>query len=176
MLVQHVVLGINAHINLDLAVAAAQTTPGKEIAGLERDFERINDDPRSTSCASCRAPSNELSPLLGGLDVVLGRLDEEIFGFKLERARAEAWEAAVLLAGQTDGAPGSGGADARPLRPRPRPARARPALPGAGRPAGGPVRRADGDVGGDPAGWTAPSASERPGYRPVAPGGPRRAG
>ena len=44
---------------------------------------------------------NELSPLLGGLDVVLGRLDEEIFGFTLQRARAEAWEAAVLLAAQT---------------------------------------------------------------------------
>ena len=35
--------------------------------------------------------------------MVLGRLDEEILGFKLQRARAEAWEAAVLLAGQHAG-------------------------------------------------------------------------
>ena len=100
VLVQHVVLGINAHINLDLAVAAAQTSPGEEIAGLERDFERINEVLIDVLC-ELQGALNEISPLLGGLDVVLGRLDEEIFGFKLERARAEAWEAAVLLAGQT---------------------------------------------------------------------------
>lgn len=40
------------------------------------------------------------SPLVGGLDVILGRLDDEILGFKLEKARSEAWESAVLLAGQ----------------------------------------------------------------------------
>jgi hypothetical protein len=100
VLVQHVVLGINAHINLDLAVAAAQTSPGGEIAGLEQDFERINDVLIDVLC-ELQGALNEISPLLGGLDVVLGRLDEEIFGFKLQRARAEAWEAAVLLAGQT---------------------------------------------------------------------------
>jgi hypothetical protein len=99
VLVQHVVLGINAHINLDLAVAAAQTSPGEEIAGLRADFERINDVLIDVLC-ELQGALNDLSPLLGGLDAVLGRLDEEIFGFKLQRARAEAWEAAVLLAGQ----------------------------------------------------------------------------
>ena len=100
VLVQHVVLGINAHINLDLAVAAAQTSPGGEITGLKQDFERINDVLIDVLC-ELQGALNDLSPLLGGLDVVLGRLDEEIFGFKLQRARAEAWEAAVLLAGQS---------------------------------------------------------------------------
>jgi hypothetical protein len=100
VLVQHLVLGINAHINLDLAVAAAQTSPGAEIAGLREDFERINDVLLDVLC-DLQGALNGLSPLLGGLDVVLGRLDEEIFGFKLQRAREEAWEAAVLLAGQS---------------------------------------------------------------------------
>jgi hypothetical protein len=100
VLVQHVVLGINAHINLDLAVAAAQTSPGEEIAGLKEDFERINDVLIDVLCR-LQGALNDLSPLLGGLDAVLGRIDEEILGFKLQRARAEAWEAAVLLAGQT---------------------------------------------------------------------------
>jgi hypothetical protein len=99
VLVQHVVLGINAHINLDLAVAAATTCPGEEITALEDDFERINDVLLQVLC-ELQGALNELSPLLGGLDFVLGRLDEEIFGFKLQRARAEAWEAAVVLAGQ----------------------------------------------------------------------------
>ena len=55
---------------------------------------------------------NELSPLLGGLDKILGRIDEEIFAFKLQRARVEAWEAAVLMAGQ---APEARGATVRML-------------------------------------------------------------
>ncbi len=103
VLVQHVVLGINAHINLDLAVAAAQTSPGDAITGLKDDFERINDVLLDVVC-ELQGALNELSPLLGRLDAVLGRIDEEIFGFKLERARAEAWDAAVLLAAQTGGA------------------------------------------------------------------------
>jgi hypothetical protein len=101
VLVQHVVLGVNAHINLDLAVAAAQTCPGEEIRDLRDDFERINDVLIGVLC-DLQGALNDVSPLLGGLDAVLGRLDEEILGFKLGRAREEAWEAAVLLAGQDD--------------------------------------------------------------------------
>jgi hypothetical protein len=107
VLVQHVVLGINAHVNLDLAVAAAQTSPGDDITGLKDDFGRINDVLIEVLC-ELQGALNELSPLLRGLDTVLGRIDEEIFGFKLERARAEAWDAAVLLAGQGGGARESG--------------------------------------------------------------------
>jgi hypothetical protein len=98
--VQHIVLGINAHINLDLAVAAAQTSPGDQITGLRNDFEQINDILVDVLC-DLQGALNEVSPLLGGLDLVLGRIDEEIFGFELQKARAEAWEAAVLLAGQS---------------------------------------------------------------------------
>jgi Family of unknown function (DUF5995) len=187
VLVQHVVLGINAHINLDLAVAAAQTSPGDGITGLKDDFERINDVLLDVVC-ELQGALNELSPLLGRLDAVLGRIDEEIFGFKLERARAEAWEAAVLLAGQTGGARERGGADARPLRLRPRPGRAGAAVPGARRAAGGPVRRTGRHLGRDPPAGRRPgplTPSGRPSkghkrafgpqrcYRRVIPGGPR---
>ena len=100
MLVQHVLLGVNAHINLDLAVAAAQTSPGEEIGGLKGDFDRVNQVLLDVLCR-LQGALDELSPLLRGLDVVLGRFDEEILGFQVERARAESWDAAVLLAGQT---------------------------------------------------------------------------
>ncbi|MGH9269604.1 MAG: DUF5995 family protein, partial [Acidimicrobiales bacterium] len=43
LILQHLLLGINAHINLDLAIAAAEVSPGRAIAGLEADFNRIND-------------------------------------------------------------------------------------------------------------------------------------
>jgi hypothetical protein len=99
-LVQHVVLGVNAHINLDLAVAAAQTAPGAQIGTFKGDFEAINDVLIDVLCR-LQGALGELSPLLDKLDAVLGRLDEQILGFAVERARSEAWEAAVLLAGQT---------------------------------------------------------------------------
>ena len=100
VLVQQLVLGVNAHINLDLAVAAARTCPGDAIHDLRADFDRINAILIAV-LGELGVVLAEFSPLLGGLDTILGRLDEDILGFKLQRARAEAWEAAVLLAGQT---------------------------------------------------------------------------
>jgi hypothetical protein len=100
VLAQHIVLGINAHINLDLAVAAAETSPGGGIVDLKNDFERINDVLIDVLCR-LQGALDGLSPLLGGLDAILGRLDEEILGFKVQRARDEAWDAAVLMAGQS---------------------------------------------------------------------------
>ena len=178
MLVQHVLLGVNAHINLDLAVAAAQTSPGEEIGGLKGDFDRVNQ-----VLARRRVPApgrlDELSPLLGGLDVVLGRFDEEILGFQVERARAESWDAAVLLAGQTPDArqatvrmldryaSGLGRACSR------RPSRSPP-------PPGDPVRRADADgPGGRAAGPRAghlTRSSWLPAGNPVGPPASRKSG
>lgn len=42
VVLQHLLLGINIHINLDLAVAAAKTSPGDTIFELKNDFEKIN--------------------------------------------------------------------------------------------------------------------------------------
>lgn len=43
VIVQHLVLGVNAHINLDLAVAAARTSPGADIHALQHDYLLVND-------------------------------------------------------------------------------------------------------------------------------------
>jgi len=99
VLVQHLILGVNAHINLDLAVAAARTCPGREIGGLKHDFDLVN-DLLTQGLRDVQTALADLSPLLGALDVVLGRLDEQIIGFDIRLARSEAWEAAVLLARQ----------------------------------------------------------------------------
>jgi len=39
---QHLLLGMNAHINLDLGVAAARVCPADQLPNLKNDFDRIN--------------------------------------------------------------------------------------------------------------------------------------
>lgn len=43
IVLQHLLVGINAHINLDLGAAAAQTAPGDQLPDLRADFDRINE-------------------------------------------------------------------------------------------------------------------------------------
>jgi hypothetical protein len=66
---------------------------------LERDFDLVNGI-LTTALGDLQVRLAVLLPLLGALDVVLGRLDEEIVGFNVQRAWSEAWDAAVLLARQ----------------------------------------------------------------------------
>ncbi|GAA4547362.1 DUF5995 family protein [Amycolatopsis samaneae] len=99
IIVQHLLLGVNAHINLDLAIAAADTCPGPAIHGLRRDFMLINDILARVVLAVQKA-IDEVSPYLWLLDRLGGRTDERILDFSIRRARLEAWHNAVLLAGQ----------------------------------------------------------------------------
>src|SRR5882672_6283392 len=42
IILQHLLTGMNAHINFDLGVAAQAVAPGAELASLEHDFNQIN--------------------------------------------------------------------------------------------------------------------------------------
>ncbi|WP_181785753.1 DUF5995 family protein [Streptomyces phytophilus] len=98
VIVQHLILGVNAHINLDLAVAAARTSPGEDIQSLRRDFLLINDILARVVLA-VEDSVGALSPLLSLLDQVGARTDEQILDFSVRQSREEAWHNAVLLAG-----------------------------------------------------------------------------
>ncbi|WP_043686002.1 DUF5995 family protein [Streptomyces xylophagus] len=102
VIVQHLILGVNAHINLDLAVAAAGTDPGKDIQALRHDFLLINDILARVVLA-VQDSVDAVSPLLSLLDRVGGRTDEQILDFSIVQSRAEAWHNAVVLAGQSEG-------------------------------------------------------------------------
>src|SRR6185295_15744616 len=41
IILQHLLLGMNAHINFDLGIAAAQTCPGDQLPQLKSDFDQI---------------------------------------------------------------------------------------------------------------------------------------
>jgi hypothetical protein len=100
VIIQHLLLGVNAHINLDLAVAAARTSPGGAIHELRRDFLLINDILGRVVLA-VQHSVGALSPLLSLLDRVGARTDERILDFSIRQSREEAWYNAVLLAGQS---------------------------------------------------------------------------
>lgn len=99
---QHLLLGINAHINLDLGIAAARTSPGAALPKAE--FDHVN-DLLVQMIDEVEAKLAEVWPLLHLVDWLGGRADEALIGFKIRRARAEAWEFAKALAaaGTADG-------------------------------------------------------------------------
>lgn len=97
IILQHLLAGINAHINLDLGIAAATTAPGADLPSLRRDFDRINEILASL-IAGIEHDLAELSPWIGVLDWIGGRHDEEVIRFSIEVARTEAWRFASELA------------------------------------------------------------------------------
>lgn len=101
VIVQHLILGVNAHINLDLAVAAARTSPGADIHALQHDYLLVNDI-LARVVLVLEDSVGAVSPLLSLLDKVGGRTDEQILDFSIVQSRQEAWYNAVLLAGQTE--------------------------------------------------------------------------
>jgi hypothetical protein len=100
LIVQHLLLGVSAHINLDLAVAAAQMSPGGSIGELRRDFLLTNEILVDVLVRVQHAV-DEVSPYMWLLDTFGGRDEERILDFSIRAAREEAWQNAVLLAHQT---------------------------------------------------------------------------
>ncbi len=97
VVLQHLLLGMNAHINLDLGIAAAQTAPGASLTTLRNDFNQIN----AVLASLLREVKDELSqvwPLLRLLDRIAGTADDVMINFSLARARDHAWELAERLA------------------------------------------------------------------------------
>ncbi len=100
MILQHVLVGMNAHINYDLPLAVIAAADGGNISALKPDFEAINDilaallDPVQTVI-------DRFSPLLNILDRVGGRNDEHLVTFSISTARDEAWHEATRLADES---------------------------------------------------------------------------
>lgn len=97
IVLQHLLLGINAHINLDLAVAAAATSPGTELPALKTDFNRINSI-LAALVNDVKAELDAVWPLLGLIDKVSGRSEDVLIHFSMTKARDCAWQAAERLA------------------------------------------------------------------------------
>jgi hypothetical protein len=97
VIIQHLIIGMSAHINLDLGIAAATVAPGSDLAALERDFTKIN-VVLGRLVDGFTADVAEVSPWVGLLDRMGGRTDSALIKFSIEVARNEAWDLASQLA------------------------------------------------------------------------------
>lgn len=97
VILQQLVLGINAHINLDLGIAAARVSPGPALASLHRDFDKINSILNSL-VASVEREIGGLSPWIALGEKVAGETGVRLVEFSMGVARDEAWELAERLA------------------------------------------------------------------------------
>lgn len=100
IVMQHLLLGINTHINLDLAIAAALVAPGTKIDDLKKDFYTINsiinslvDDMQECLC-KVWFPMRMLTKIANGRQ-------EAVLNFSIDKAREASWFNAMLLAQMT---------------------------------------------------------------------------
>ncbi len=97
LVVQQLLIGINAHINLDLGIAAATVAPGEQLPGLKTDFDQIN-AVLAGEVGAVEKEIAEVSPLIGLLEKFGLRTETAIINFSLETARDHAWSEATKLA------------------------------------------------------------------------------
>lgn len=97
IVLQHLLLGINAHINLDLAIAAAQTAPGAALPALQRDFDHINVI-LGNQVGNVKTSLSSVWPLLRFYDRFAGGAADVMINFSMNRARNASWQAAQTFA------------------------------------------------------------------------------
>ena len=90
IVLQHLLAGINAHINLDLGIAAAEIA-GPDLAALKGDFYKIN-SLLSSMVEGVQQEIGRISPVIGLLDLLAGKLDERLVDFSIQIARDGAWD------------------------------------------------------------------------------------
>ncbi|WP_075341699.1 DUF5995 family protein [Tenacibaculum agarivorans] len=93
---QHLLVGMNAHINLDLGIAAYEVVEGKDIQNLKNDFYKIND----VLASLVNDVENNLATIWPFLQKILKftrKVDNFLVDFSMEIARDGAWDFAVKL-------------------------------------------------------------------------------
>lgn len=98
LVLQHLALGMNAHINLDLGIVAVEVAPSaSSLQSLSSDFAAIN-TVLADLVDRCQAAVVATSPVLGVFDKMFATHDESAARFSLQVARAGAWRFAQSLA------------------------------------------------------------------------------
>lgn len=94
--IQHLLLGMNAHINLDLTIAAAETSKGIDIQLMRKDFDLINDIIGSL-INIVQKDLEEICFPMKMLKYISNKSKESVINFSITTARNTAWLNAVGL-------------------------------------------------------------------------------
>ncbi|GHC43121.1 DUF5995 family protein [Ulvibacter litoralis] len=91
LIMQHLLLGINAHINLDLGIAVAETVGDQgDLTDFENDFNKINDI-LASMIDDVQQRIGKVSPLFYLLEKVGKGKEDKIVSFSINIARDGAW-------------------------------------------------------------------------------------
>jgi hypothetical protein len=90
LVLQHMMLGVNAHINLDLGIAAVETSKGGDIHDMRRDFVRINAILNAVLLDVLK-DLQRVSPLSSLLGLHARNQQSMLINFTIEVARDGAW-------------------------------------------------------------------------------------
>jgi len=101
LVLQHLFLGINAHINLDLGISASETMSMENIAGIQSDFNKIN-AVLAELVNEVKSNISTVSPIFGWLMPLAKGRDEMLLNFSIQLARNGAWKFAGEYHAATD--------------------------------------------------------------------------
>ena len=90
LLIQHLLLGVNAHINLDLGIAAVEAIQGFPIESIQKDFDAINAIIGSITYEVIH-DINHISPLLSLMGLHANQKNSILIQFSIGNARDGAW-------------------------------------------------------------------------------------
>ncbi len=96
IVLQHLLLGMNAHIDLDLGIAAAETAHQANLNALKNDFNKINNILASL-VDEVQKELAQVWPLLKIIDRMAGRFDESLADLAMKFTRGQAWKVATQL-------------------------------------------------------------------------------
>lgn len=96
--IQHLLLGINAHINHDLALALHEVKIDPNRDNKYKDHTDINIILEKATDGLKHSVAKKYAPILKRLDKSLGTIDDEITAFSIQKAREHAWSMAIALA------------------------------------------------------------------------------
>lgn len=101
LIIQHILLGMNAHINLDLGISAAEIMPYRKIAPLKNDFGVINEIIASIN----QKVQDSLSKICYSIDLIdkiSNNKDNIVLDFAISKARETSWATAYILSNSSN--------------------------------------------------------------------------
>jgi hypothetical protein len=95
LIVQHLLLGINAHVNHDLPQVVVELAGETDLASLQPDFDAMN----TILAETLPTVLHELGTVSRWVELAAARGGKRVFDFSLRVARDRAWQAAERLHG-----------------------------------------------------------------------------